>query len=187
MVSIGLGSKPFLDVKPSNAAINGRAVNHVINGTGKVATALSSPCSANWDPGPGAPGVALSRPRSLLSLQRALTGPCIEAALLEQRPNQLAFCPFQSQEPKCAELCPPVTIAPPSRDRTPLSPTAAPPPPAASPLPPCTCPLAKPTAPGRTMSTPALRRMNWSRRRGARLHCVSALEPLAACAAASGS
>ncbi|XP_053513162.1 pleckstrin homology domain-containing family G member 4B isoform X2 [Artibeus jamaicensis] len=33
MVSVGLGSKPFLDVKPSDTAINGQAVNHIINGT----------------------------------------------------------------------------------------------------------------------------------------------------------
>lgn len=99
MVSVGLGSKPLLNIKPSDAAINGRAVNHVINGTGKVATALSSPCSSNWDPGSRAPRVALSRGRSLLSPQRALSGPCIEAVLLEQRPDQRASLPCRVKNP----------------------------------------------------------------------------------------
>lgn len=34
MVSMGVGNKPFLDIKPSDAAINDRAIDYIMKGRG---------------------------------------------------------------------------------------------------------------------------------------------------------
>lgn len=46
MVSMGLGSKPFQDIKASDTAISDRAVKYIMKGTGGVTTALASLCPA---------------------------------------------------------------------------------------------------------------------------------------------
>ncbi len=35
MVSMGVGNKPFLDIKPSDAAINDRAIDYIMKGRGE--------------------------------------------------------------------------------------------------------------------------------------------------------
>lgn len=35
MVSMGIGSKPFMDIKPSDAAISDRAIDYIMKGTGE--------------------------------------------------------------------------------------------------------------------------------------------------------
>lgn len=36
MVSMGIGNKPFMDIKPSEAAISDRAIDYIMKGTGIV-------------------------------------------------------------------------------------------------------------------------------------------------------
>lgn len=36
MVSMGIGSKPFMDIKPSDAAISDRAIDYIMKGTGEA-------------------------------------------------------------------------------------------------------------------------------------------------------
>lgn len=36
MVSMGVGNKPFLDIKPSDAAINDRAIDYIMKGRGNA-------------------------------------------------------------------------------------------------------------------------------------------------------
>lgn len=44
MVSMGVGNKPFLDIKPSEAAINDRAIDYIMKGRGQCQPCLP-PCS----------------------------------------------------------------------------------------------------------------------------------------------
>lgn len=41
MVSMGVGNKPFLDIKPSEAAINDRAIDYIMKGRGRCQPCLS--------------------------------------------------------------------------------------------------------------------------------------------------
>lgn len=34
MVSMGIGNKPYMDIKPSEAAINDRAIDYIMKGSG---------------------------------------------------------------------------------------------------------------------------------------------------------
>lgn len=43
MVSMGVGNKPFLDIKPSEAAINDRAIDYIMKGRGECQLCLT-PC-----------------------------------------------------------------------------------------------------------------------------------------------
>lgn len=36
MVSMGIGNKPFMDIKPSDAAISDRAIDYIMKGTGEL-------------------------------------------------------------------------------------------------------------------------------------------------------
>lgn len=36
MVSMGIGSKPFMDIKPSDAAISDRAIEYTMKGAGEL-------------------------------------------------------------------------------------------------------------------------------------------------------
>lgn len=36
MVSMGIGSKPFMDIKPSDAAISDRAIDYIMKGSGEL-------------------------------------------------------------------------------------------------------------------------------------------------------
>lgn len=38
MVSMGIGSKPFMDIKPSDSAISDRAVDYITKGSGKMSS-----------------------------------------------------------------------------------------------------------------------------------------------------
>lgn len=40
MVSMGIGSKPFMDIKPSDAAISDRAIDYIMKGSGELSFAL---------------------------------------------------------------------------------------------------------------------------------------------------
>lgn len=40
MVSMGVGNKPFLDIKPSDAAINDRAIDYIMTGRGRCQLCL---------------------------------------------------------------------------------------------------------------------------------------------------
>ncbi|XP_047671524.1 uncharacterized protein plekhg4 isoform X3 [Tachysurus fulvidraco] len=107
MVSMGVGNKPFLDIKPSDAAINDRAIDYIMKGRGartRASIAVSlfdhsnpfkrAPVSApvNGTPGPnGPPSSTLLGPlnlhmyssQTLLPGERPLIGPCIEEDELE--------------------------------------------------------------------------------------------------------
>lgn len=49
MVSMGVGNKPFLDIKPSEAAINDRAIDYIMKGRGKCQLTLPPCCKrAGW-------------------------------------------------------------------------------------------------------------------------------------------
>lgn len=41
---MGVGNKPFLDIKPSEAAINDRAIDYIMKGRGKCQPALPPCC-----------------------------------------------------------------------------------------------------------------------------------------------
>ena len=41
MVSMGIGSKPFMDIKPSDAAISDRAIDYFMKGSGELENGLS--------------------------------------------------------------------------------------------------------------------------------------------------
>lgn len=77
MVSMGVGNKPFLDIKPSEAAIHDRAIDYIMKGRGKSSStsllppphplllcplgALMLECVAVWqEQGPGLPSPCLS-------------------------------------------------------------------------------------------------------------------------------
>jgi hypothetical protein len=40
MVSMGIGSKPFMDIKPSDAAISDRAIDYIMKGSGTLGFVL---------------------------------------------------------------------------------------------------------------------------------------------------
>lgn len=40
MVSMGIGSKPFMDIKPSDAAISDRAIDYIMKGSGELSFTL---------------------------------------------------------------------------------------------------------------------------------------------------
>lgn len=41
MVSMGIGNKPFMDIKPSDAAISDRAIDYIMKGAGIVSQLIS--------------------------------------------------------------------------------------------------------------------------------------------------
>ncbi|KAM9494697.1 pleckstrin homology domain-containing family G member 4B isoform 3-T3 [Clarias gariepinus] len=107
MVSMGVGNKPFLDIKPSDAAINDRAIDYIMKGRGartraSIAVSLfdhSNPfkraavsAPANGSPGSGGPpsstllgplNLHMYSSQSLLPGERPLISPCIEEDELE--------------------------------------------------------------------------------------------------------
>ncbi|KAL1007725.1 hypothetical protein UPYG_G00090770 [Umbra pygmaea] len=110
MVSMGVGNKPFLDIKPSDAAINDRAIDYIMKGRGartraSIAVSLfdhSNPfkrtASGNSGSGGGAPAASgpssctllgplnlhMYSSQALLSGEdRPFTNPCIEEDELE--------------------------------------------------------------------------------------------------------
>ncbi|XP_045042308.2 pleckstrin homology domain-containing family G member 4B isoform X4 [Desmodus rotundus] len=95
MVSIGLGSKPFLDVKPSNAAINGRAVNHVINGTESRTQVCRSVPSRNHS-------TPFKRPHSTISNSSTSSSGSQSSATLHVSASQ-AHCPWPYDVHTCIE------------------------------------------------------------------------------------
>ncbi|XP_051511165.1 uncharacterized protein LOC127416075 isoform X2 [Myxocyprinus asiaticus] len=107
MVSMGVGNKPFLDIKPSDAAINDRAIDYIMKGRGArtrasiavslfdhsnpfkraaVNTPVSGPQVAN---GPssstllGPLNLHMYSSQNLLAGERPLISPCIEEDELE--------------------------------------------------------------------------------------------------------
>ncbi|KAK3510121.1 hypothetical protein QTP70_026837, partial [Hemibagrus guttatus] len=105
MVSMGVGNKPFLDIKPSDAAINDRAIDYIMKGERTRASiavslfdhsnpfkraAVSAPVNGTPEPG-GPPSSTLLGPlnlhmyssQTLLPGERPLISPCIEEDELE--------------------------------------------------------------------------------------------------------
>lgn len=41
MVSMGIGSKPFMDIKPSDADISDRAIDYIMKGSGELSFTLT--------------------------------------------------------------------------------------------------------------------------------------------------
>nr|XP_009301619.1 uncharacterized protein plekhg4 isoform X1 [Danio rerio] len=107
MVSMGVGNKPFLDIKPSDAAINDRAIDYIMKGRGartraSIAVSLfdhSNPFKraavntpVSGTPVSGGPSSStllgplnlhMYSSQSLLAGERPLIGPCIEEDELE--------------------------------------------------------------------------------------------------------
>ncbi|XP_067296498.1 rho guanine nucleotide exchange factor 40 isoform X2 [Pseudorasbora parva] len=107
MVSMGVGNKPFLDIKPSDAAINDRAIDYIMKGRGartraSIAVSLfdhSNPfkraavnAPASGPPVAGGPSSStllgplnlhMYSSQSLLTGERPLISPCIEEDELE--------------------------------------------------------------------------------------------------------
>ncbi|XP_076856301.1 pleckstrin homology domain-containing family G member 4B isoform X2 [Brachyhypopomus gauderio] len=105
MVSMGVGNKPFLDIKPSDAAINDRAIDYIMKGRGartraSIAVSLfdhSNPFKRAAAPASSAPGTGgppsstllgplnlhMYSSQTLLSGERPLVSPCIEEDELE--------------------------------------------------------------------------------------------------------
>ncbi|XP_056317729.1 puratrophin-1 isoform X3 [Danio aesculapii] len=107
MVSMGVGNKPFLDIKPSDAAINDRAIDYIMKGRGartraSIAVSLfdhSNPFKraavntpVSGTPASGGPSSStllgplnlhMYSSQSLLAGERPLIGPCIEEDELE--------------------------------------------------------------------------------------------------------
>ena len=42
MVSMGIGSKPFMDIKPSDAAISDRFIDYIMKGSGEFSSYSST-------------------------------------------------------------------------------------------------------------------------------------------------
>ncbi|XP_045703654.1 pleckstrin homology domain-containing family G member 4B [Phyllostomus hastatus] len=95
MVSVGLGSKPFLDIKPSNAAINGRAANHVINGTESRTQACMAVPSRNHS-------APFKRPHSTISDSSTSSSSSQSSATLHVATGQ-AHCPWPYDVHTCIE------------------------------------------------------------------------------------
>ncbi|KAM5330960.1 pleckstrin homology domain-containing family G member 4B isoform 2-T2 [Glossophaga mutica] len=95
MVSVGLGSKPFLDVKPSDATVNGRAVNHVINGTESRTQACMAVPSRNHS-------APFKRPHSTISDSSTSSSSSQSSATLHVSTGQ-AHCPWPYDVHTCIE------------------------------------------------------------------------------------
>ncbi|KAJ8417900.1 hypothetical protein AAFF_G00227430 [Aldrovandia affinis] len=124
MVSMGVGNKPFLDIKPSDAAINDRAIDYIMKGRGartrasiavslfdhsnpfkRVAmnTAVSGPFSL------GGPSSSLLGPlnlhmyssQTLLPRELSFISPCMEEDELEQETSSQPSMTTESSESSC--------------------------------------------------------------------------------------
>ncbi|XP_064203747.1 pleckstrin homology domain-containing family G member 4B-like isoform X2 [Anguilla rostrata] len=47
MVSMGIGNKPFMDIKPSDAAISDRAIDYIMKGSVTEGSETSSQCTSS--------------------------------------------------------------------------------------------------------------------------------------------
>ncbi|XP_036605951.1 puratrophin-1 [Trichosurus vulpecula] len=65
MVSMGVGNKPFLDITPSEAAINDRAINYIMKGRGaRTRASIAVSLFDHTDPYPGSPAPIPTGPSS---------------------------------------------------------------------------------------------------------------------------
>ncbi|XP_031805096.1 puratrophin-1 [Sarcophilus harrisii] len=65
MVSMGVGSKPFLDITPSEAAINDRAINYIMKGRGaRTRASIAVSLFDHTNPFPGPPATLSTSPSS---------------------------------------------------------------------------------------------------------------------------
>ncbi|XP_066099069.1 pleckstrin homology domain-containing family G member 4B isoform X1 [Saccopteryx bilineata] len=86
MVSMGLGSKPFLDIKPSNAAISDRAVNYITNGKeSRTQAPIAVPSRNHTTP--------FKRPHSTISDSSTSSSSSQSSAALHVSTSQ-AHCPW---------------------------------------------------------------------------------------------
>uniref|UniRef100_A0A4W4HAC0 Pleckstrin homology domain containing, family G (with RhoGef domain) member 4 n=1 Tax=Electrophorus electricus TaxID=8005 RepID=A0A4W4HAC0_ELEEL len=112
MVSMGVGNKPFLDIKPSDAAINDRAIDYIMKGRGartraSIAVSLfdhSNPFKRAAVAGAGGPpsstllgplNLHMYSSQTLLHGERPLISPCIEEDELE---NETSSQPSMTTE-----------------------------------------------------------------------------------------
>ncbi|KAJ8272177.1 hypothetical protein COCON_G00110360 [Conger conger] len=118
MVSMGVGNKPFLDIKPSDAAINDRAIDYIMKGRGartraSIAVSLfdhSDPFKRTAVSGPltagGPPSSSLLGPlnlhvygsQALLPGERPFTSPCLEEDELEHETSSQPSMTTESSE-----------------------------------------------------------------------------------------
>ncbi|XP_054434624.1 pleckstrin homology domain-containing family G member 4B [Pteronotus mesoamericanus] len=95
MVSVGLGSKPFLDVKASEAAINDRAVSYTVNGTeSRTQVAIAVPPRNHTTP--------FKRPHSTISDSSTSSSSSQSSATLYVSTSQ-AHCPWPYDVHTCIE------------------------------------------------------------------------------------
>lgn len=99
IVSVGLGSTPFLDIKPSDAALSDQAAEYNMNGTGKVVPALPRSALPAGTQAPERRG-GCCRQRPWPVFLRALSGSGVEAALLKQGPTACFLSPSRVKSPR---------------------------------------------------------------------------------------
>ncbi|MBN3299352.1 SL9A5 protein, partial [Amia calva] len=122
MVSMGVGNKPFLDIKPSDAAINDRAIDYIMKGRGartRASIAVSlfdhsnpfkrTPLPSSVSSPPSACGPSSSSllgplnlhmysSHALLPVDRPFPGPCIEEDELEHDTSSQPSMTTESSE-----------------------------------------------------------------------------------------
>ncbi|XP_066569464.1 pleckstrin homology domain-containing family G member 4B isoform X2 [Amia ocellicauda] len=122
MVSMGVGNKPFLDIKPSDAAINDRAIDYIMKGRGartRASIAVSlfdhsnpfkrTPLPSSISSPPSACGPSSSSllgplnlhmysSHALLPVDRPFPGPCIEEDELEHDTSSQPSMTTESSE-----------------------------------------------------------------------------------------
>ncbi|XP_064191929.1 uncharacterized protein LOC135255103 isoform X2 [Anguilla rostrata] len=116
MVSMGVGNKPFLDIKPSDAAINDRAIDYIMKGRGaRTRASIAVSLFDHSTPFKGAPvNTAVSGPLSssllgplnlhmysnqaLLPREQPFVSPCIEEDELEHETSSQPSMTTESSE-----------------------------------------------------------------------------------------
>lgn len=123
MLSMGIGNKPFLDIKPSEAAIHDRAINYIMKGRGGSLPNVLLPCplaaqgctglhdeflSLRQAPGPGLPSRCLSL--TTPTLTRDLQPLCPLAAHPPAQGLGLSTYTCTWIRPCCLQCCPPTFL-----------------------------------------------------------------------------
>ncbi|KAJ8247255.1 hypothetical protein GJAV_G00244180 [Gymnothorax javanicus] len=125
MVSMGVGNKPFLDIKPSDAAINDRAIDYIMKGRGArvrasiavslfdhsnpfqrmlLNTALSGPPSTGGSPSSSLLGplnLHMYSSQALLTRNQPFVSPCIEEDELEHEICSQPSMTTETSESSC--------------------------------------------------------------------------------------
>ncbi|KAM6224405.1 pleckstrin homology domain-containing family G member 4B [Rhynchocyon petersi] len=104
MVSMGIGSKPFMDIKPSDAAISDRAIEYIMKGTESRSRASIAVSSFDH-------ATAFKRPHSTLSDSSSSSSSSQSSSILgslnlhvySSPPGQPALCPWSYNIRVCIE------------------------------------------------------------------------------------